>query len=127
MELTYMLAQIWGPILLAIGVGFFLSSAFYKTVYGELEKESFAVLFFGMIAMAVGIAHVMVHNTWDSLAEIVVSLLGWALLVKGIVCVVAPRLADKMSDMMVASRVVPMAGIGALLLGGYLTWIGYLM
>lgn len=127
MELTYYLAQIWGPILLAIGVGFFVSSSFYRSVYGELEKESFAVLFFGMIAMAVGIAHVMVHNVWGSLSQIVVSFLGWALLFKGIVCVVAPRFADKWSDMMVASRIVPMAGIGALLLGGYLTWIGYLM
>lgn len=126
MELTTFLAQLWGPILIAIGIGFFVSRSYYVRVYRDLEKAPFAVLFFGMAAMAAGIAHVLYHNVWGSPVEIVVSLLGWGLLLKGIICVVAPKLADRSADWALDVRVVPAAGAIAFLIGAYLTWFVWL-
>ncbi len=111
--------------MVAIGLGFFLSTKYYIRVYRDLEKESFAVLFFGMYAMALGIVHVMVHNVWDTLPHIVVSLLGWGLLLKGVICVTLPRLADRGGDWALNAKVVPAAGGVAFLLGAYLCYIGY--
>ncbi len=125
MELTTLLAQIWGPILVAIGIGFFVSKSYYVTIYRDLEKESFAVLFFGMFAMAAGIAHVLVHNSWDTLSQIVVSLLGWGLLLKGVVCTTFPRLADRGGNWALGAKMVPAVGAIALLIGLYLSWVGY--
>ncbi|MDP1624921.1 MAG: hypothetical protein Q8L64_04080 [bacterium] len=125
MELTSFFAQIWGPILVAVALGFFFSRKYYITIYRDLEKESFAVLFFGMVAMAAGIVHIMGHNVWGNLSQVVVSLLGWGLLVKGIICVTFPGLADRSGDWAIHAKVVPAAGVIALVIGAYLSWVGY--
>ncbi len=125
METTMFLAQLWGPVLFAVGVGFFWSKSFYLKIYRDLEKAPFAVLFFGMAAMAAGIAQVLAHNAWETLPQVIVSLLGWGLLLKGIVCTVAPSIADKGADFAVDSKVIPAAGAVVLLIGAYLSWLGY--
>lgn len=127
MDITTFLAQIWGPILIAIAFGFFFSTKYYIRIYRDLEKESFAVLFFGMVAMAGGIAHILAHNIWGNLSQIIVSLLGWGVLIKGIICVAFPKLADRGGDWALNTKVVPAAGIIALILGAYLSWVGYFM
>ncbi len=113
--------------MVAVGLGFFLSTKYYKRIYRDLEKDSFAVLFFGMFAMAAGIAYILAHNKWDTAPEIVVSLIGWSLLVKGIVCVAIPSVADRGADWAVSSKLIPVAGLGSLILGGYLSYVGYFL
>ncbi len=127
MEVTIFLAQVWGPILVAVGLGFFFSTKYYISIYRDLEKESFAVLFFGMLAMAVGIIQIMAHNVWGNLPQVLVTLLGWSILIKGIICVTFPKLAERSGDWALSLKVVPAAGGFALLLGAYLSWVGYFM
>lgn len=127
METTLFLAQIWGPVILAVGIGIFVSRDYYVKIYRDLEKEKFAALVFGMMALAGGTAHIVAHNTWSTLPEIVVSLLGWGLFVKGAVLTIAPKLADKAGDWTVKSKLIPAAGGFAILAGVYLSWLGYLV
>lgn len=125
MDLTMVLASIWGPILLAFGAGFFLSQKYYLTLYRNLEKEPFAVLFFGMFAMTAGIAQVIFHSDWSGFPAGLVSLLGWAILVKGIICTAVPAVAAQWGNRVLRANVVPAAGGFAALLGAYLSFIGY--
>jgi uncharacterized membrane protein len=127
MDITALFAAVWGPILVAVGLGFFLSTEYYTRIYRDLEKESFAVLFFGMFAMAAGIAHVLMHTLWGSLPQILVTLLGWGVLIKGVICVTFPKLADRGGDWALNANVVPAAGVICLILGVYLSWVGYFM
>lgn len=125
MDTTIFLAQVWGPVLVAVGLGFFISRSYYVKIYRDLEKAPLAVLFFGMFAMAAGVMHLLVHNTWGSPQQIVVSFLGWGLLLKGAVCTVVPKWADRGGDWALDAKVVPAAGGLALILGVYLSWVGY--
>ena len=127
METTLFLAQIWGPTILAVGIGIFVSRGYYIKIYRDLEKEKFAALVFGMMAVAAGAAHIGAHNTWGTLPEIVISLLGWGLFIKGAMLTIAPKLADKAGDWTVKSKLVPSAGGFALLVGVYLSWLGYVV
>ena len=113
--------------MVAVGLGFFLSSKYYARVYRDLEKAPFAVLFFGMFAMAAGIMQLLAHNVWDTTAQIVISLLGWGLLLKGVICVVMPSWADRSADWALNTKVVPAAGAFSLLIGAYLYWVGYVL
>lgn len=127
METTLFLAQIWGPTILAVGIGIFVSRGYYIKIYRDLEKEKFATLVFGMMAVAAGAAHIGAHNTWGTLPEIVVSFLGWGLFAKGAVLTIAPKLADKAGDWTVKSKLIPWTGGFAVLIGVYLCWLGYLV
>jgi len=126
MDITIFLAQIWGPIILAVGIGVFTSRSYYLQIYRDLEKETLAVLCFGMFGMAIGIIQISVHNIWDTFAQGFVSFLGWALLLKATLFIVAPRFVDKSGEWAANLKLVPVSGGLMLLLGAYLTWLGYL-
>lgn len=125
MDITVFLAQIWGPIMFAIGLGIFTSRSHYLKVYRNLEKETLAVLTFGMLSMTLGILQVGVHNAWNTLPQMLVSLLGWGLLLKGFVFIVAPRFVDRGGDWEAKSGLLPVAATALLIIGAYLVWIGY--
>lgn len=127
MDITIFLAQIWGPLLIAVGFGFFFAKSFYAEVYRDLEKSSFAVLFFGMVALAVGIVQIKFHNTWSTLPEALISFLGWGLLLKGFLCTAFPHMVDRWGDRVYKSALIPVAGWVTLVFGLYLTWFGYVM
>lgn len=127
MEITTFLAQLWGPVILAIGVGIYVSRAFYTRIYTGLEKGSFSMLLFGMMTMTVGIVHVVYHNIWETLPQIVISLLGWGTLLKGVSFIILPDWVSMIGARLANMKFVPYAGVIMLLLGGYLTWFAYLI
>ena len=125
MDVTVFLAQIWGPIMFALGLGIFTSRSHYLRIYRDLEKETLAVLVFGMMGMALGILQIGVHNAWNTLPQILVSLLGWGLLLKGLVFILAPRFVDRSGDKAAKSGLLPIVATALLIIGAYLVWIGY--
>lgn len=126
MNTTIFFAQLWGPILLAIGLGIFISRKYYTKLYRDLEKNSLAVLGLGMGFMIVGIIQTAVHNVWSTLPQIIISTLGWATLLKGIVFLVIPGTVDKAGDWEAKSKLIPVAGVVMVFIGVYLTYLGYL-
>ncbi len=125
MDITVFLAQMWGPAILAVGLGIFVSRKYYVKIYRDLEKETFALLIFGMAGIAAGIAQVSVHNVWDTIPQIVVSLLGWGLIVKAAVFTIAPNVVDQWGDWAADSKLIPVAGTFLLIVGAYLSWFAY--
>ncbi len=125
--ITIFLAQIWGPIFVAMSLGIFLSREYYLKIYRDLEKETLAVLCFGFLTLSLGIVQVGVHNVWNSLPQIIISFLGWAMLLKGIILVVKPQLANKVGDWFATTKAVSIVGGVVLFVGLYLTWFAYFM
>jgi hypothetical protein len=125
MNATILLAQIWGPIILAVGLGYFVSRTYYIRLYKNIQNEPLATLTFGVFAMVVGILHIFTHNIWNSFTAGFVSFLGWGTFLKGATFLVAPKFVDKAADWEVAKKLVPAAGILLLIFGVYLTWVGY--
>lgn len=125
MDITTFLAQLWGPTIFAVALGVFISRANYIRIYRDLEKSPLAVLVFGMVAMTAGIAHVHFHNEWNTLPGIIISFLGWGLLVKGALFLIVPKFVDKAGDSWANLKLIPLAGVLMLLVGGYLTWFAY--
>lgn len=125
-ETTIFLAQLWGPIIAVLGIGVLMSRSYYMRVYRNLQNETLALMFASITLMAVGIAQVLAHNEWDSADAIFISLIGWATLVKGVVLAVFPSAVDRFGDRIVQNTTFfTVAAAAAVLLGGYLTTVGY--
>lgn len=122
---TTLLAQMWGPTILAIGLGIFVSRAYYIKLYRDLQKQSMAMLLFAMVTIPAGVAQIYFHNTWNTFPEIVISLLGWGLLLKGVIFAVIPGFVDKAADWEADSKLVPFAGALMLIAGIYLIGFGF--
>ncbi len=122
---TLYFASIWGPILLAIGIGIFVSRNHYIQLYRNLEKETLAVLLFGILAIGFGIFHIMSHNVWGSLAEVIISLIGWGLLIKGALFAIVPKFVERAGEWEAKSKLIPVVGVVLIVIGVYLSWISY--
>ena len=122
------LAGLWGPAILAVGIGFFVSREHYLRIYRDIQREPFALLAFGMAGIAAAIAQISVHNVWGTLPEMLISFLGWAMLLKSLAFMIMPNITDKVGDNVASkSTLVTTAGIIMLVAGGYLTWLAYMV
>lgn len=126
MENTIFLASMWGPAMLAVGIGFFMSKRHYQKIYRDIQREPFALLIFGMAGIAAAIAQISMHNVWGNLTEVIISFLGWGLLLKSILFLVMPNFTDKIGNRVARANLVGMAGTVMIVIGGYLSWIAYL-
>jgi uncharacterized protein YjeT (DUF2065 family) len=126
MDITSTVAQIYGPILLAIGFGIFVSPSYYKKAYHDIEQESLAAFTLGLLMMSVGGLLAAKHALWATPAEIVVTLLGWGTFLKGVVFLVAPSMADRGGDWAAESPWFRYLGIVMLVLGAYVSWVGFM-
>lgn len=120
------LAGLWGPLMLAMGLGMFISRDHYVKIYRDLGREPFAVMVFGMFAIVAGVALIGAHNTWETLPEMLVSLLGWLLLLKGLACVVMPNLVERSGQWMNSNlQMLKTSSVVLVIIGVYLTWSVY--
>jgi len=97
-------------------------------MFREVGKETVALLLSALIAIAGGVAQILAHNIWVSFPEILISLFGWILLVKGGVLAIFPKLAGKVGRrfLKIPAAIIT-AGVVTLILGIYITWFGFLM
>ena len=126
METTIFLAKLWGPAILAVGLGIFVSKNYYIKIYRDLEQDALSVLVFGMMAMVAGTAHILAHNVWGTFLEGMVSFFGWGLFLKGALFTIAPSFVDHAGDFWVNKNLIPVAGAICVLVGGYLSFVAYL-
>ena len=124
-ETTLLVVQLAGPILLALGLGFLLNQKMYMKVYSGFGKNPFMVVLAGMMSMVMGILIVMNHNLWSTPLEVIVSILGWGALVKGAAFMVIPTFYEKMGKIFTNKSFFTIVSLIAIVLGGYLSWVGF--
>jgi predicted tellurium resistance membrane protein TerC len=124
---TTLLAQIIGPIMLAIALTFILNKKFYSKIAKDYEKHDGLIYLSGVFVMLLGLIMVLNHNIWEFSAAGVVTLLAWATLIKGIFILVTPSWYFQLVRRMLRNENLPLIASGfALLIGIYLTWFGFL-
>jgi phosphotransferase system glucose/maltose/N-acetylglucosamine-specific IIC component len=124
-ETTMLVSQLAGPIIVAMGLGMLLNMKYYKKLYDVFSGSPFTVVVAAMASMLVGLLIVLDHNLWSTPQEIVVSIFGWAALVKGVLYFLAPTVLGKIGKAIVSKGLLTFAGILALALGGYMSWVGF--
>lgn len=116
------LALFWGPTLLATGIGILVSPAAYAQVYRDLVKQPLAVLVTGLLALNLGLLQVLVFEQWNAPSRILMSLLGWMLLLKGVALVVIPRLVERSAERWEKRKLLPVSGGVLVAIGIYFTY-----
>lgn len=125
-NLTLLISQIAGPIFLAIGTGMLFNNAHYATFYKDLKNEKLAIFGFALSTMTLGIIILLKHNLWNTTPEIIVTLIGWGALIKGISLLTLPTLIEKFTNNLPLATILSSASLFSIILGGYLTWFAYL-
>lgn len=81
--MSIILAKILGFYFLALGLGFFINTARFKSIYKQASRDENFLLLGSLIALLIGAVIVSLHNVWVLEWPLIITILGWWSLVKG--------------------------------------------
>lgn len=126
METSVFLASIIGPVLLIIGLGILLNLEHYRSLVREFAGSAFNVYLTGALDLLLGAMIVRFHNVWTWRWPVLITLLGWLMIVRGVVRIGAPGLVQRMAQHFTRSTsVLTIGATVSLLLGATLTFFTY--
>jgi len=92
-ERSTFIAKLLGPFFLVVGVGMLVNQSVYQAMISEFLRSAALVYLSGILSLFAGLAIVNVHNSWISGWSVVITVIGWLMLIGGIVRLVLPQLA----------------------------------
>lgn len=123
MEVSLFLAKFWGWYLLV----FFLILSFnprrIQQIMDDMQDRKFLILV-AFIAIVIGLLNILFHNTWEANWTIIITVIGWVALLKGVVLFSFP---EKIVKKLYASNVkrIQFFYVLLFLLGLFLLNMGY--
>lgn len=122
--ITLFIGKILAVYWLVYGLGFLISTKFYADqLKNSAKSDSLAITLQGAIHVYIGIAIVTNHFLWNNLLAIMVTILGFGYLAKGIALIVFPGATLKSTRHSV--KMLRTSGIGFIIIGSVLGYLSY--
>jgi hypothetical protein len=125
-QTSIFLAKLIGPILLVAGVAMLVNRKDLDALAQEVLRSRLMLFLFGLIDLSVGLAIVLTHNVWAADWRIIITLLGWLLLVRGAVRLLIPDQVRALGTKFLGNANVVTGSLAAVtVLGLVLSYFGY--
>ena len=126
MQTSIFLARLLGPLLLLPGIGLLINQRAFRTMAGEVIGSVTLVYLFGLMDFAAGLAILLVHNVWVPDWRVIITILGWLLLIRGIVRVLlTERVMGYAKKAFRGDNIYRVSGVVLAVLGLVLCYFGY--
>ena len=127
MYTSLFLAKLIGPIFVIVGTGLLLNGDRYRVVVDEVMSSHTLLYIFGAIALTGGLAIVLTHNVWVWDWPVIITIVGWLMIVRGSLRIVFPQQVEDLARKMVArwSNILLISGLLVIALGAFLCWKGF--
>ena len=116
MNTTFVLAQVLGILLIVCGLSMF-SKKNMDIVVDEIFKNKGLLWVGGLLALLMGSVIIVLNNNWTAGMPVVVTIIGWLALIKGIFILIFPDTAIAFYRKILKSNIMLWAGVFVLLLG----------
>ena len=94
METSTLIAKIIGIIYTSFGIGFLLSGDYYKKELPKLLDNSAYSILGGIFAIVIGALIIENHNYWENNWTVLITIIGWVALLKGIFLIAFPTITN---------------------------------
>jgi len=126
METSVFIARILGLCYLVVGAGLLLNRKAFQRVMEDFCKNAALVLYGGMFALIIGIVIILKHNIWAANWTVMITIIGWAALIKGIWIIVFPDMVSKFMQFYQKNKnLLIVHSIAAFIFGAVLTFFGF--
>lgn len=126
MQLSRFLARIVAVVYLSAGLGAFFNADYYLKLYNDMSGSAGLTYLAGFMALIMGFLIVNYHNRWSRNWTVLITIIGWLSLIKGIVLIAFPQCAYNLSGFMITGwgfKVFPYVAICLGILFGYLGFV----
>lgn len=126
MSTSIFLAELLGPIYVVVGIACLFKAETFGPILREFIGSRAWLYFAGVLGLAVGLAIVLTHNVWVFDWRVIITLIGWLSLVRGIISIFQSQWVVAAAHYVLDHRsVFLVAGAVNLLLGLILSFFGY--
>ena len=127
MDTSVLIAKYLGPVMLVAGCAMVVNRTRMMAVFEDFVNSPALIFIAGFMALALGLTFVIFHNRWVADWPVIITLYGWLALVGGVLRVAFPQLAMSVGKWMLQREMLlTVSGLANILLGLFLTYMGYL-
>ncbi len=120
------ISKLLGPIIFVLAIPMIISPKSLNKITKGFLEDKLLILISGVLAMTAGLSIINTHNIWALDWPVIITLLGWALVVGGAFRIIAPRVVHRVGDkMMDRPNLTRVVGILWGTLGLFLIYKGY--
>ena len=125
METSLLIAKIIGFIYLSFGVGILLNGQYYRKEIPKLLENTTYLIFGGFLAIIFGVLIIENHNYWVKNWTVLITIIGWVALIKGILLLAFPTVISSFKSFFTFPKIYPVLGIFIFIFGLLFTYFGY--
>ena len=124
MPFSNYLAEVWGISIVAVSLALLIKEKHLKRFYASIETEENFFLW-GLISLVAGVAMVLAHNVWVQNWQVIVTLLGWISLIKGLFILFFPELMKRCTKKLENLQLFPIILLISIFIGLAITYFGF--
>jgi hypothetical protein len=126
MAAAVFIARLAGPFFVAVGLGILLNDKLYTGMITEAVHSPTLIYISGVMSLLPGLAILNVHRAWTKDWRVAVTILGWLLVIGGVVRLVLPQfVASSATAIYSGSLALTIAAVVCLIVGGFFSFKGY--
>jgi uncharacterized membrane protein len=126
MELSILLAKLMGLYLMLEGLVLLTQRKAVIHIVNDLSRERALMFVTGAMVVILGLLVILNHNIWDGTWRVLPTLIGWILVVKGILVLFVPGIMMNFGKKFAQKRnLAVLSGVVALAVGAYLVYVGF--
>jgi len=121
MELTFFFAKLWGAFFIVFGSLSIITGQLGRTI--EMTEDKAFVISTGYTSFLMGLVTAILHNIWIWDWPVIITIIGWSTMIKGITKIGWPDTIHKQAQRFKKNQWVSAACL--ILLGIWLLWMGF--
>jgi hypothetical protein len=126
MQLSKLIARMASVIYLSASLGAFFSTDYYGKIADDLFSNSALTYVTGFTTVIIGFLIVTYHNRWAKSWIVLITILGWLAMAKGICLIAFPQFVHTLSERTLTdsgAKIFPYAALCLGLLFGYFGFV----
>jgi hypothetical protein len=126
MPASLFIAKLIGPIFLVVGVALLSRPEAFRSLLREFVASGISMYMAGFFGLLGGLALILTHNVWALDWRVLITLIGWASLVRALVTIFSPQWIASIGAKLIEFRgVFAVAAAIDLVIGAILSYFGY--
>jgi uncharacterized protein YjeT (DUF2065 family) len=118
------LAEVWGISIVTISLALLIKEKHLKRLFAKIESEE-SLFMGGVISFIIGLGMILSYNVWEQSWQVIITVLGWLALVKGLALLFIPEQMKKMAKRIENYQLLPIYLVVLIIIGLVITYLGF--
>ena len=127
MSTPILLARIGALVYISVAVGVFVGPAYFRKIVEDFLKSPGASYLGSIMALIIGCLMVAAYNVWTFEWTVLITILGWGGIIKGLLGLMFPETFIDMSKRFLKIKSFASLGVMSLILGLVLGYYGFIV